>query len=563
MQLTIKLNVKWFGDQVIVTQPELENSENNINTKPIIDTEKQINEIINFTEEFYRLVNDLSVDEIHLPENKIYRIDDIKTIDLSRKLTIKSSNKRATLLVGKENYRSDIDEKQNGFLFKLLDGADLTINNINICLPPQIKTTNTYNPRIAVSEKDENSKWRLVITNCDTTYLGKNGGFGIGVLWGSNRGNYVRVENFIHAGPFLIDAKNSIQNGKLQLVFDNVKTDLTNENEWNPYIYESRVRLTNDKSGFDKEIINGNYPEYVFELDKDITPNGFYPFTLLSLYNRGWDNRFFAVTIDKFFFLLYPSRFFERIYDVAHNNNTEWNVNDYNTKTVSNDYIKAMFGTIPRVGQKYKIVNHYRISTNPIKKIDISKNVIRTVGNPAFGDMTDIIEWQVGDQFKINQEIYTVIGKQKPGWWEMVEEFRNTSELIGKRHAAQMPFSSIILDKDLPEGNIHDVEVVKSNSEYLLDGEFRDCYYIYKSNANWRINDNEFDVFHGNPYGHLSYNHKELDIWFKDFEHNGYYRQSSGGDLNQSVSYNIINFTGFTGQWNPPVEITTDKEKPL
>ena len=167
---------------------------------------------------------------------------------------------------------------------------------------------------------------------------------------------------------------------------------------------------------------------------------------------------------------------------------------------------------------------------------------------------------QAGDRLKIDGQEYTV---------------KITDRVVGVAFASEYRYrdqdsyysQEFKLDRPLPPSlpMVFEVEVIFSKGEKLLDGVPRDGYIIFKYNKNWQTN---VDVDHGldymlasNPFGVLSYNHKEISIWDKDTKHKGFYRQSKSG-VGQTKGYTLINCTGFANEFNPQVQIKSDGEMP-
>jgi hypothetical protein len=67
------------------------------------------------------------------------------------------------------------------------------------------------------------------------------------------------------------------------------------------------------------------------------------------------------------------------------------------------------------------------------------------------------------------------------------------------------------------------------------------------------------EVLSSDPVGHLSYNHKEITLWAKNFKHNGFYRQSLS-NVGKSNGYTLINCSGFEGQFKPDAPVRNSGE---
>jgi hypothetical protein len=52
-----------------------------------------------------------------------------------------------------------------------------------------------------------------------------------------------------------------------------------------------------------------------------------------------------------------------------------------------------------------------------------------------------------------------------------------------------------------------------------------------------------------------------ISLWAENVQHKGYYRQSSNGK-GKTLGYNMINCEGFYDEFNPPVDVTTEKPMP-
>lgn len=505
-------------------------------------------DIIEFTDEFYNLIKQDS--EIILESGKTYRVNTLQNTEVDRKLHFKTNgDERANILIGVEKYLPETSQKQSGSLFKLKDGAEFLSENINWCLPPQHPKAERYVPNLFGSDRDPNATWTAIIKDCDTTALGNNGGMGVGVLYGSIGENHVALINYKHHGHLLMDLKNSDPECVIALTMDNVQTH-HNQDTFNPNFIPCQIRFSDDFSGFN---LDGDYGTHCAEVKEQDT------FYVLSnqFYNRGWNNRLNMIHIDRFTFWLPSSRFLQAMVDPILNNRTDWDINDRYTQT--NIGSKVIVNQIPVENKKYRLSREYWIKD--LETPDISKNKIRSFGNWNLTNPDSFpIEFQVGDIIEINELQYKVIHKERGNNWHIEHEYRQTS---GK--PSQYIFSSLTLDKDLPNDLplSFEAKVIKSSAKYLIDGKYRDAFMVYKGNSSIDITENEKfgdkQILHSSGFGHLAYNHKEISLWARDVNFDGFYRQSSG--KGKTLYYNIIN-SNFRGEFNPPIEVKNDLEMP-
>jgi hypothetical protein len=121
------------------------------------------------------------------------------------------------------------------------------------------------------------------------------------------------------------------------------------------------------------------------------------------------------------------------------------------------------------------------------------------------------------------------------------------------------------LDRALPESSGSIDFEIKSIGETLNNGQEHESYLIYKANYEFRTYPNtkfgDGEVLSSDPVGHLSYNHKEITLWAKNFQHNGFYRQSLSG-VGKSNGYTLIDCSGFEGQFKPDEPVKNFGEMP-
>lgn len=156
-------------------------------------------------------------------------------------------------------------------------------------------------------------------------------------------------------------------------------------------------------------------------------------------------------------------------------------------------------------------------------------------------------ELHAGDELILSNQSYRIIEKTRTYVTEWAEG------------DADVKYAMILkLDKDLPMSEGFETFEVKSIGKSLFDGKEVDAYLIYKANSEFRsypnTNFGDREILSSNPVGHLSYNHKEITLWAKDFKHNGFYRQSLS-NVGQSNGYTLINCEGFHGQFSPDSEV--------
>lgn len=156
-------------------------------------------------------------------------------------------------------------------------------------------------------------------------------------------------------------------------------------------------------------------------------------------------------------------------------------------------------------------------------------------------------ELQIFDSFVFNGVTYRVDVKDR---------------VVGTSFEASGYSNEYALDMTIPiQAQTIQIRVLQSMGANILDGIARSAYMIFKYNKHYQTN---VDIDHGleymlasNPFGVLSYNHKEITADWENVTHEGYYRQSSSG-VGYSNGYRMVNCTGFGDEFNPDVEIVTE-----
>jgi hypothetical protein len=296
MRIVLNLNIKYNGGGVIVTPtsspvltptstpiPTLTPTPTLSSTLTLTPTPTVNNEFIEFTDTFYKIVRNTAISEIYLEEGKTYVVNRIFMTNLSnRKLKIHSGPKRATIIFGVENYTPVVHGNQDGILFMMQHNSELIIDNVNICQPKQLQTVQYFNPRILYSLPQPSVKFTAIIRNCDTTVMGNNGGFGLGLFYGGIEENHVALINFKHYGVGLMDAKNSYANCVMYVTMRDVLTYAREDANLSKTDFQHTASLKDNVLSFDGSV-----------------------YSLTAGYNWNWqDNDSYIVLYDRFTFFL-------------------------------------------------------------------------------------------------------------------------------------------------------------------------------------------------------------------------------------------------------------------
>ncbi|SHO64490.1 hypothetical protein [Algoriphagus zhangzhouensis] len=491
---------------------------------------------------------------IDFPEGVLVIKDLVKT-DLNKDTYLVGHAKGSSLMFGVEDYFRYTTDPQQKFDTVLFDLGDRSLNfasyNVNFLPPCRIvKCTESYFPRLFTNTRKSNQKLRVAIINCDTTLNQRNPmcnsfGFGLGFIYDSD--NVFYLKNFKNRGGSFTDFKVP-DGGKLWLVLENVQLDFENKKDFQTTYFLSKIRFTKDSKGLPQ---HPSYPEYVAET----TDSSFYFFNN-QFYARGWNNRLNMIHIDRFVFLLPSAQYFKNIHDPIFGGCENWRISDLLTQTMTGS--KVMIFNIPEKGKKYWVQksNNDTIRTF-VNWSEIQGKTVHEVNVPENGQL---VELQPGDIFEISGEDYKVLMKERGEYPTMPSGYQE----FNRGEESQYIFANCKLDKSLPEGEIFEILIKKSCSEYLLDGKERPAYFMYKGNSQIALTeDTQFgndQVLYTAGIGHLSYNHKEIGFWAKDTVHNGFYRQSSG--KGQSPGYTMINSEGFGGEFHPDVPVKNSGELP-
>lgn len=309
MRIVLNLNIKYKGDDVIVTPTStstpIVTPTPTITSTPIVTPTSPSTGVIQYTNQFYDgLLKGLVV----LESGKTYRVDYIKSTQISTKLRIKTTGAApATLIIGVENYSHKSTIRQDSHLFFLNDGADILINNVNFCSPPQLKTSQPWTPSFVSSKTDSKIKWSFIVKNCDTTVNGLNPGWGVGFVYGSERENIVGLYNFKHCGPGLIDAKNPFPNSTLHWVTKNVETYYPSREEFGSSRILTTGKIENGTFTINDPKVETDcfYENYAFGDFMDRT-NNFCFIIHIGRYTFEWDGKSKNITNKSVLLRPYP-----------------------------------------------------------------------------------------------------------------------------------------------------------------------------------------------------------------------------------------------------------------
>ena len=196
------------------------------------------------------------------------------------------------------------------------------------------------------------------------------------------------------------------------------------------------------------------------------------------------------------------------------------------------------------------VINDYTVQLRPAPKA--GESVIIRKGRAFFVDR----EGQAGDTFKINGQNFFINKKHKSENDEWTNDF-------GKGNNQDIVFTPICFTEEtLPSDGFYTIE--EYTSSFDLYDQDQPIYLVYKADM-FAIStvDSEFGDWQmlKSRRDHICYNHDTISLWAKDTKIEGYYRQSQHGK-GFTLGYNMINCSGFSSEFNPPVEITTDKPMP-
>lgn len=164
------------------------------------------------------------------------------------------------------------------------------------------------------------------------------------------------------------------------------------------------------------------------------------------------------------------------------------------------------------------------------------------------------VELHAGDSLKFNGQTFTVVEKTRTYVTEWAQGDEDAQYAMCLKLDKPLPVNSGYLDFE-----------VTSVGKSLNNAIEVDAYLIYKANTEFRTYINtqfgDREVLYSDPVGHLSYNHREITLWARNFNHKGFYRQSLS-KVGKSNGYTLINCEGFSGQFGPEEPIKSSGDMP-
>jgi len=165
-------------------------------------------------------------------------------------------------------------------------------------------------------------------------------------------------------------------------------------------------------------------------------------------------------------------------------------------------------------------------------------------------------EPQAGDTFIVNGKNYYIVEKNRTYVTDWTAWGDDKNQFLAYQVAC---FTE---GKTLENGE-YPIEMY--NSTFNLWNDEVKVYLIFKQNYDFRSHETtvfgDREILSGAIIGHLCYNHNVITLWAKDSSLLGYYRQTQGNGI--CLGYNMVNCSGFSPEFNPPVQVTQDLNLPM
>ncbi|SFT40790.1 hypothetical protein SAMN04489724_0625 [Algoriphagus locisalis] len=451
---------------------------------------------------------------IRLQNGKKYRIREYKAQKLKKDLFIVSEG-QSQLVFGIDNYdqwNSREDKKQDRYVFDL--GAwNSRIGIVNVDLKSAVTTSEVqpYYRGIFKNSPSKNQSGSIALVNSDTDME-------FGLLYsGSQDDDLLVIQKKVNFKGVIWQELKANHGGGLKLVMEDCDLEQVDP----PTYYRKEIVFTQNSA----KLLEGSFNQI---------ENMF----------QGMGNSSNIIYCEGMTFMLPPNTFLQNYH------------NRYNHDTIgqANQDTSHYIHTIPKKGDRFLMSRSYQTNGEVIP--DMLRNVINWEKLGLSPIPNTVRSLQAGDRIKIQGVEYLIKVTDRVNGVMFNSEYRFNNQ---DSYYSQ----EFKLDKALPENlpMVLEVEVIASRAEALMDGKPHQGYIIFKYNKNWQTN---VDINHGleymlqsNPFGVLSYNHKEISIWARNTKHNGFYRQSKSG-IGTSKGYTLINCQGFDDQFSPDIAVKSN-----
>lgn len=454
------------------------------------------------------------ISTIRLQKGKKYRIKEYQAQKLEKDLFIVSEG-NSQLIFGIDNFdqwNADVALKQDRYVFDLGRwNAKVGIVNVDLKSAATISEVQPFYRGIFKNSPEKNQAGSIALINSNTDME-------FGLLYsGGDADQLIIIQKKVNFKGVIWQELKANNGGGLELIME----DCTLEQVDPPTYYQKEFIFTQNSA----KLLNGSFNqiENIFQ---------------------GMGNSSNIIFCEGMTFLLPPKTFIKNYHDRYNHDSIE----------VSNRDNSHYIHSIPRKNDRFLMSRSYQVNGQVIP--DMLRNVINwdKIGMTPIKNTVRAL--QAGDRIKIDGIEYLIKITDRINGVSFNSEYRfnDQDSYYGQEFK---------LDKALPETlpMVLEVEMVESRAEALMDGKPHQGYLIFKYNKNWQTN---VDIDHGleymlasNPFGVLSYNHKEISIWAKNTRHNGFYRQSKSG-VGSSKGYTLIGCQGFDNQFSPDVTVQSN-----
>jgi len=491
MQLTIKLNVKWFGDEVTVTpvipnptipQPEPDPIpvEPTTPEEVLPDNYITLEELSNDVNEAWRIALQQTNKILKLKDNKIYRITEHTTVEPKLKAIIGNldKQKRPTLEIG----RWDKPFTSRLFLFES-EFCEFAIVGVNMVQPMgQLFKTAIQMKTIFNTKPNTVKSGNFALIGSEPSNKNQLSWALAGFVYSPNDNDgYINViaKDVVHNGPVFQQLKCNTNN-RLRSIWDNVTIHNPRDSYFNgnveyflPTHYYNPTKFINKSFVSHGKIVSLGEP---FDLVK--THHGYEAIGVRTI-----------LQVDRFVFNVYDD-------------------------SISDDGMTFNFNRV-NVGDNYE----YDTNTNY---------------GPRGRTIVSNAELQAGDEINFG----TV---DEPLKRTVVEKQIQNGATNGKWFRW-----SYVLDSDISE-NLKNGTFTVLKSTFNITGE-HDVLIAYKYNAMFsspflteKTKFNDWYIPHTGGIGWTIYDHRQINIFWKDSTITGFVRMSSNNDSLKTIGYNVEN----------------------